>query len=398
MMPLSTSPVPAVASRASPAVTTSASPSGSATIVAAPFSSTVQPLSAASRRAATMRSAPGWLPDSSAYSPSCGVKTVGTVRRRSSAVAPSELQPRANNPSPSITIGSGASTTSLRTLAAVSSDRPSPGPTTTAWNRSSDASAASAQPVLGSGRWTISIGASVSVMPGIDRCTMPAPVRIAAWATRPRCAGHGRAAGDDPHARSATCARTRRARATSRRRRQPAPGLLAPSRCRARCRPTRARRRARCRAASAARASRPRTSPCATAARTSPAMSPVSASTPLGTSTASTGVSPTSGGVQVPWNPVPYAASITRSDGGSTAGYDGTSNTRTAHTLRGQMASRDPAIGTVVAVAAQHVDRASVRAAEHAQRRPRNCSAGSLDQHVGRHRRGGIDRRHLLRA
>jgi hypothetical protein len=132
MIPLSTSPVPAVAKRASPAVTTRASPSGSAMIVAAPFNNTVQPLSAARRRAATIRSTPGWLPDNNAYSPSWGVRTVGTDRRRRSALAPSALQPRANSPSPSSTIGSGASSTSLRTLTPVSSDRPSPGPTTTA--------------------------------------------------------------------------------------------------------------------------------------------------------------------------------------------------------------------------------------------------------------------------
>ena len=65
------------------------------------------------------------------------------------------------------------------------------------------------------------------------------------------------------------------------------------------------------------------------AASTSPAKSPVSASTPLGTSTASTGVSPTSGGDHVPRKPVPYAASITRSAGGNAAGYEGTSNTLT---------------------------------------------------------------------
>ena len=41
------------------------------------------------------------------------------------------------------------------------------------------------------------------------------------------------------------------------------------------------------------------------AANTSPWASPVSASTPLGMSTASTGVPPTSGGCHVPWKPVP---------------------------------------------------------------------------------------------
>ena len=130
MIPLSTSPVPAVANRASPAVTTSTSPDGSATIVAAPFNSTVHAQSDASLRAATMRSSPGRAPVSSVYSPSCGVNTVGNDRRRSSVLAPSALQPKANRPSPSITIGNGASTTNFRTFAAVSSERPSPGPTT----------------------------------------------------------------------------------------------------------------------------------------------------------------------------------------------------------------------------------------------------------------------------
>ena len=47
---------------------------------------------------------------------------------------------------------------------------------------------------------------------------------------------------------------------------------------------------------------------------------PVSASSPLGTSTASTGARPTSGGRHVPRKPVPKAASMTRSHAGSTAG------------------------------------------------------------------------------
>ena len=56
---------------------------------------------------------------------------------------------------------------------------------------------------------------------------------------------------------------------------------------------------------------------------------PVSASTPLGTSTASTGASPGSGAVHSPWKPVPKAASTTRSHGGSVAGHSSTGTTRT---------------------------------------------------------------------
>ena len=65
------------------------------------------------------------------------------------------------------------------------------------------------------------------------------------------------------------------------------------------------------------------------AARVRPRRSPVSPSTPLGRSTASTGAAPTCGASHVPLKPVPNAASITRSAGGSCGGHVATSKTRT---------------------------------------------------------------------
>ena len=70
MIPESTSPVPAVARRASAAVTTRTSPSGPATTVVGPLRSTTLPVAAASWRAASMRSGPGRSPASNPYSPS----------------------------------------------------------------------------------------------------------------------------------------------------------------------------------------------------------------------------------------------------------------------------------------------------------------------------------------
>ena len=66
--------------------------------------------------------------------------------------------------------------------------------------------------------------------------------------------------------------------------------------------------------------------------------------------------------------------------------------------LGGEVAGGDPAVGTVVALAADHVDGAAVCTTEHPQRGPRHRCTGSLDQHLGRHCRGSIDRRHFLRG
>ncbi len=65
------------------------------------------------------------------------------------------------------------------------------------------------------------------------------------------------------------------------------------------------------------------------AASTGPSAWPVSPSTPLGMSTASTAASPIEGGSHAPWKPEPKAASMTRSASGKLAGHEAVSNTRT---------------------------------------------------------------------
>ena len=114
MMPLSTSPVPAVARRASPSVTIRARPSGPATTVVGPFRSTVAPVAAARPRAAARRSGPGGAPARRSYSPSWGVRTV-SERPASTAAASA---PSAVRASPSTTAGSvdPASTSRTRGL------------------------------------------------------------------------------------------------------------------------------------------------------------------------------------------------------------------------------------------------------------------------------------------
>lgn len=103
MMPASTSPVPAVASRVSPSLTTRTSPIGLATIVIAPFRRTYAPLASARRRHAANRSAPGRSPRRRSYSPSCGVNAVKVGRRRSWSSLPGSA--KAESPSPSSTTG-----------------------------------------------------------------------------------------------------------------------------------------------------------------------------------------------------------------------------------------------------------------------------------------------------
>ena len=162
MMPDSTSPVPAVASRASPAFTTSASPSGLATTVAAPFRRATQLSSVARWRAAARRSEPGGVPHSKRNSPSWGVTTVGAGRSRRTAPAPSDDQASAKSPSPSTTTGRGARATTSRALVAVASARPNPGPTTRAWNRLRSPRTSAAHNDDGRARPTTSVGAAVS--------------------------------------------------------------------------------------------------------------------------------------------------------------------------------------------------------------------------------------------
>ena len=87
MIPDSTSPVPAVASRGSPWFATSTRPVSSATIVVDPLSSTTQLRSRAKVRAASKRSAPGAAPVMASYSPSWGVSTRGHGRSRTTGDA-----------------------------------------------------------------------------------------------------------------------------------------------------------------------------------------------------------------------------------------------------------------------------------------------------------------------
>ncbi len=181
IIPASTSPEPAVASRSSPWSTIRTSPPGAATTVVGPLSSTTAPRSAASVRAAATRSAPGLLPTSSENSPSCGVITVGRPRWRSSGPAPSALQAAAKIPSPSTTTGTVASAISARAETIVASSRPRPGPTTSARNRSRSLNTSPSKSAAGTRRWMTSLRASGS-MPGLDSVTRPAPDRAAASA------------------------------------------------------------------------------------------------------------------------------------------------------------------------------------------------------------------------
>ena len=303
MMPESTSPVPAVASRASPVIVTSTSPAASATTVVGPLSSTTPPTSAANRRQAAMRSASGRCPVSRPYSPSCGVSTVASRRSRSTGAAPASDHDRAYSPSPSTSTGSSAAATSSRTAATVASSRPRPGPTTKAWKRSSPSSTVFAQPVSGTCCCTTSTGGSAS-MPGEDSVTIPLPARCAAadarWAepvipaepatirtpadhlcaSRARGRSHDRtSAGSTTWAVAPLVSRPMSATST-------VPAIVAPS---------------------------PRTSPGLNAANVTvrdaasgrPRASPVRPSMPLGRSTARTGASPMAGADHVRLNPVP---------------------------------------------------------------------------------------------
>ena len=153
-----------------------------------------------------MRSAAG-RPVNISNSPSWGVRMVGDSRCRSNDAAPSAFHASANRPSPSITAGSGDCTATWRVLAAVSSLRPRPGPSTNAWKRSNERSASpspSRWPATGAPR-PRSAAFDASATPGTDTCTMPAPVLRAGGGQRRRSL-HGGATGDDAHRRAHLCA------------------------------------------------------------------------------------------------------------------------------------------------------------------------------------------------
>ena len=131
IMPASTSPVPAVARRSSPGRRPVPRPSGSATNVVGPFSSTVQSRSAASRRTASKRSAPGAATREqrstrrragSPRSAGCGSSAAALARRRSTPRRRSRRRRRRS--------AASHRRSRARTDAMVVSDRPRPGPTT----------------------------------------------------------------------------------------------------------------------------------------------------------------------------------------------------------------------------------------------------------------------------
>ena len=122
IVPVRTSPVPAVASDGGPKPQTSTPSPGAATIVSAPFSRQTQPKRSTARAAASRRCASthdGSTPSRPASSPECGVSTVGASRSNGSS---------SNSASASTTAGSSVSTSSRRTSSRRASSRPRPGP------------------------------------------------------------------------------------------------------------------------------------------------------------------------------------------------------------------------------------------------------------------------------
>ncbi len=134
MIPVSTSPEPAVAAHDVVDGCTSVRPSGSATTVALPLRSTVTPSAAAARRAAPIRSVPT-SPATRANSRSWGVITTGrpaTLLRRSAC--------RASRVTPSASTHTGTSRSSTAPSSArPASSVPMPGPTAHDWVRPASA-------------------------------------------------------------------------------------------------------------------------------------------------------------------------------------------------------------------------------------------------------------------
>ena len=197
MMPESTSPVPAVASRSSPAFGDQ-DPSAR--------------LGDDRRRALQQHDGAGGggqlpcggdavrtgrRPASRLNSPSWGVSTVGAPPAAQERGAPSDDQASANSPSPSTTTGRAARPRRRAALVAVASARPRPGPTTRAWKRSSSSSTSARPSVGGSVDRTTSVGTAGS---------WPTPGRGRAARSRRRPAGRrGR-----PGGRRRSCPGSRR--------------------------------------------------------------------------------------------------------------------------------------------------------------------------------------------
>ena len=143
MIPVSTSPVPAVARAGRPGQTIAPCP-GAPTSVPEPFSRTTQPnrstawSSASSRWASTHEDS---TPSRRASSPECGVSTVGAFRSNGSS---------SKRASASTTAGRSVSSSSRRTSALSPSPRPRPGPSASAPARPTASNTSS------SGRFTAS--------------------------------------------------------------------------------------------------------------------------------------------------------------------------------------------------------------------------------------------------
>ena len=207
-------------------VTTRTSPAGSATTVAGPFSSTTPRCRRPDRGPRRCDRAGGRCPVSSAYSPSWGVSTVGAARAaqqrgRAVRVPRQREQPVAVDDDRQRRVEHD-----VAHRGDVSSSRPSPGPTTSAWKRSRSAQHVAGPAERRQRSLTTSIGADGStpgdrqlhhpgagplrrlrrrggrrpVMPGLPAMTRTAPRHLCAVGGRGR---HHRATSS----RSTRCAR-----------------------------------------------------------------------------------------------------------------------------------------------------------------------------------------------
>ena len=372
IVPLSTSPVPCGARRASPCATTRTSPPGVATTVVGPLRSTTAPASVARDWAAASRSRSGRRP-AAARTPRRAVSTVGASRFTSRTT--SRLQ---GGETVAVDhrrlVGGGQHVEDGRlggrrgTEPGADDERLEPG---------GGGQTAPAHPTEGSSRPTASVGrAGSSGTPGDPRRTMPAPAR---W-RRPRPDGRRRSSLPIPRSRArwpTTCGRCRSGREPPRAHHRLRPPLRPPSPRRARC-----PRRRPCPPSSAParapdRASTRRTSPCAPRSAR-PRFSPVVPSMPLGMSTASTGAPDTSGA----WCPaearavggVDHEVGPSRIRGAALASI---SSTRTPRRRNRRAAAP---IRPVVALAGQHDHPAAVGALQQVEGVVGDCGAGALDE------------------
>ena len=219
MMPLSTSPVPAVARRASPR----RDDAHLAVRVGDHRGRALQQhdgagAAAASARAAAMRSGPGAVPGEPLE-----LAVVGREHRRRRARPPStEAASRAER-GEAVAVDDGGQSASgdhvARTRVGVAGAGAEPGPDHERLEaRREPSSTASAQPAAGSASPTASVGRRRVV--GDARASRaapcPRPARCAAAAARCGRAGHARRAGDDEHRRAATCGASRGRRGSQR--------------------------------------------------------------------------------------------------------------------------------------------------------------------------------------